>query len=199
MEKSIYQLICDNYVDGALSESFTLPAGDSGAAALCFAPGAGDGITIYHSARSSLNSLQIKLMAQALESASEGDYEEADELFYRLTGEKRAISLIDELQRYVDSHTDELDMEELFYASHYLITESTHTECVKIGLSIMELYGISDEGVREVIRRLGSYDEFTIFAIWNIRKWETGNQEIFELAKKVHSWGRIHAVERLEP
>ena len=29
--------------------------------------------------------------------------------------------------------------------------------------------------------------------------WSDGNQEIFELAKKVHGWGRIHAVERLSP
>lgn len=32
-----------------------------------------------------------------------------------------------------------------------------------------------------------------------MQKWDGGNDEIFALAKKVHSWGRIHAVERLEP
>ena len=72
-------------------------------------------------------------------------------------------------------------------------------ECVKVGLALLELFSEPEDRIKEIIRRLGLYDEFTIFSVWNMQKWENGNSEIFSLAQKTHSWGRIHAVERLEP
>ena len=32
-----------------------------------------------------------------------------------------------------------------------------------------------------------------------MRTWKDGNNEIWNLAKRVHGWGRIHAIEQLEP
>jgi hypothetical protein len=65
-------------------------------------------------------------------------------------------------------------------------------------LEILELFSYGNK-VQEVVRRLGSYDEFTLLSVWNMEHWDNGNDEIFALAKKVRGWGRIHAVERLEP
>lgn len=199
MEKSIYQQICDHITDGILDESFSLQDEDTDGAPFKWAPGAMDGVAMYHMQHSGLDASQAKGMAKALKSAASGNYPEAEALFNVWTKENRAISVIDELQKYVIDHSARLDAGNVFQTALSMMLHSTHIECVKIGMELMELFLVNDEKVREVIRRLGLYDEFTIFAVWNMQKWEDGNSEILKLAKKVHSWGRIHAVERLEP
>lgn len=64
---------------------------------------------------------------------------------------------------------------------------------------IVEIFNEPDDKLKDIIRTLGLSDEFSIFAIFNMLTWGNGNQDIFELAKKVHGWGRIHAVTRLNP
>ena len=49
-----------------------------------------------------------------------------------------------------------------------------------------------------MVRTLGLSDEFSIFSVFVMRQWEKGNDEIFELARKIHGWGRIHAIEQIE-
>ena len=199
MEKSIYQLISDNITGGALKEGFALPDEDPDDASVKWAPGAMDGVTIYHMHHQALDELQKKKMEEAVQSAAGGNYQEADSLFYEWTKTNRAVSVIDELQEYVIGHSSELDAENVYQTALFMMLQSGHTECVKIGLELMELFKANDDNVKEIIRRLGLYDEFTVFAVWNMQKWESGNDEIFNIAKKVHGWGRIHAVERLEP
>lgn len=199
MKESIYQLICDNITDGILNEGFSLPDEDSDDSSVIWAPGAMDGVTMYHVMRSELDTSQIKELEKTLRSAADGNYSEADALFYEWTKNNRAISVIDDLQKYVIDHSTELDAENVFRTAISLMLDSTHIECVKIGMELMELFKVNDEDIREVIRNLGLYDEFTVFSVWNMQKWENGNDEIFALAKKVHSWGRIHAVECLAP
>ena len=199
MEKSIYQYICDHMTDGALDVNFSLPDDDSDDSSFKWAPGALDGLSMYHMRHSGLDASQTKGMAKALKSAASGNYPETEALFYEWTKDNRAIGVIDELQKYVIDHSARLDANNVFHTALSLMLHSSHIECVKIGMELMELFQVRDEKIREIIRRLGLYDEFTIFSVWNMQEWDDGNTEIFELAKKVHSWGRIHAVERLEP
>ena len=35
--------------------------------------------------------------------------------------------------------------------------------------------------------------------MYNLKYWDNSNELIFELAKKLHGWGRIHAVKMLKP
>lgn len=95
--------------------------------------------------------------------------------------------------------TADLKPEDIFKMAGVLTLSSEHVECVKIGLELLELFPIEDDDVKEIVRTLGLCDEFTLFAVWDMRNWENGNAEIFELAKKVHGWGRIHAVRELKP
>jgi hypothetical protein len=48
---------------------------------------------------------------------------------------------------------------------------------------------------------MGVYDEFTYYSARTLSKgsWPKGNEELFILAKNVHGWGRIHAVEWIKP
>ena len=197
MSRSIYQLICDNIKDGVLDENFEIP--DEGGSEIKWAPGAMDGVTLYHSAHQGLGPDETKKMARALKAAASDNFPEADALFKEWTERNRAVSVVDELQDYVIKHADRLPPRGMHNTAMNLVLNSEHKECVKIGLEILELFGEPDEAIKEMIRRVGLYEEFTIFSVWNMQKWESGNDEIFKLARKVSSWGRIHAVERLEP
>ena len=199
MEKSIYQQIIDYISDGVLDNSFSLPDEAAGQSQVRFVPGAFDGICMYHMGHRDLDTDGAKQMAVALKTAANGDFPETDNLFAEWTKEHRAISYIDDIQKYVIDHAKRLDPGNVHHTALSMVLRSNHIECVKIGLELLELFGEPGEDLKEVIRCLGLYDEFTIFSVWNMQKWEAGNQEIFALAQKTHNWGRIHAVERLEP
>lgn len=199
MGKSIYQQICDNITDGILNGSFSLPDEEKGFSPLRFAPGAFDGMCMYHMRNGGLDAAGSKEMAKALKTAAAGNYKEANILFHEWTKEHRAVSYIDELQKYVIDHASKLNAGNLYNTALSMVLHSEYIECVKIGMELMELFSNPNENLKEIIRRIGLYDEFTIFSVWNMQKWDDGNEEIFALAKKCHSWGRIHAVERLEP
>lgn len=64
---------------------------------------------------------------------------------------------------------------------------------------MLELFSSVGDQTKAMIRNVGLSDEFTIFAVWAMQKWENGNAEVFDLAKKVRGWGKIHAVEALSP
>ena len=199
MKKSVYQTICDNITGGILDPAFSLPEENPDPSGLRFAAGALDGMYMYHMNQGGLSAKEAKKMARALKCAGAGDYEGTDSLFAEWTKDNRAVSIVDELQKHVIDHARVLAPGNVFRTALSLVTRSTHVECVKIGLELLELLQISNENVKDIIRRIGLCEEFTLFVVWNMMKWENGNEEIFRLAKKVHSWGRIHAVERLQP
>ena len=199
MSKSIYQLICDNLKDGMLPEGFSIPEPDS-PDEFTWSPGSKDGVTLFYGmGNAGLNSAAARTMARALKAAAGKRYEEADSIFASLCTEYRAVSIIDKLQKYVVDHNRHLDPCNVYQMARLLILSSANIECVKIGLALMELFGEPSEDDKTMIRRIGLYDEFTLFAVWNMQKWETGNEDIFYLAKHTYSWGRIHAIRHLEP
>ena len=199
MAESIYQQIADNISGGVLDRNFSpVEEGDDQTSTM-FAPGAMDGICMYHMRPEALDEEGRAQMAAALKAAAERSCQTADALFYEWAKEHRVISHIDDLQKYVIDHAGELDPGNVHYTALSLILYSCHIECVKTGLSLLELFREPAEDLKEIIRLLGLSDEFTVFSLWNMHNWEKGNEEIFSLAKKVHGWGRIHAVEQLEP
>ena len=197
MNKPIYQLICENIVDGQLDSNFDLPSEDTDG--IKWAAGAQDGVYIYHIGHRSLDDKQFKELVDAVNAAAKFGYEVAEPLFYHWSKDNQAIAAVDQLLNYIVDHQNELNPNNVFATAITMVKESVHVECVKIGLELLELFDTSGEKIREIIKNIGLSDEFTIFAIWNMRHWDNGNDEIFELVKKVHGWGRIHAIEFLEP
>lgn len=199
MEKSIYQQICDHLTEGILADDFSVKEEDHQEGAFRFAPGALDGITCYHMGLSDPGEAAAKEMIRALKCAARGSWEEADHKFAALCKDHRALCLVDHLQNYLRGHVRELDPGEMHAAAVHFLLHSRNIECVKIGLGILELFGEPVDELKEIIRRLGQYDEFTLFAVWNMQRWKNANEEIYRLARLTRGWGRIHAVERLEP
>ena len=197
-QKSIYEYMMDSIVDGALPQGFSLEPFKKDDA-IRFADGAADGIAIYHMMRPELPPDLDERIARAIAQASVDDYEGANATLVELTDEHPAIVIIDEIQRYVLEHAAEIDAQALWAYATFLLFLSDEVELVKIGLSWLELFGETDEQVKQVVRTLGLSDEFTIFAAWCARGWADGNEELFRLARNAKGWGRVHVLEMLEP
>jgi hypothetical protein len=138
-------------------------------------------------------------MAEALYAADEGNWQKADVLFDAFTKKCRAAAVVDELQGYIIDHQERFDPSRIAQSSLQILLHSSHAECIKTALEILELIRVNDGSFKTIIRNLSLYDEFTLFALWVMRNWENGNREIFRTAQNVRGWGRIHAVRLLAP
>lgn len=198
-EQSIFEYIANSIVNGVLPPNFNLDPYEKDEQDIRFADGAADGITIIHTAPPDLPDSLSNDIDRGITQACSGDYEAANETFGKICEEYRAVAIIDEVQRCVMERSGEINAEALWVYAVYLLGSSTDKELVKIGLVLLELFGDTDDEVKETIRILGRSDEFTLFAAWCARSWADGNEELFRLAQSVHGWGRIHTVQMLEP
>lgn len=197
--KSLYEIIFEAYKDGELPRDFSLPD-EKNSSGLRFADGAMDGISLYHIGAPQITDEIRESIKSAVDAASHRDIEHAEELF-RVLGEKiPAIRAIDELQSYIIENKDSLNAPDLYDCAARLMVTSSDRECVKFGMSMLELFNIEDnKTLTSAVELLGQCNEFTIFSVFIMSRWKDANERIFALAQRVHGWGRIHAVERLEP
>jgi hypothetical protein len=197
---SIFELITNNIDEnGFLIENFELSNAED-PEKVKFAAGAMDGICIYHMAHSPLSDEDEKKLEELIMLAGKNDFAEAEKGFALLCKEHRAITIIDELQECIIDNKDKLNPNTIFEFAVNMFLHSSDTECVKIGLSILELFNTDDnEELAKAIRTVALSDEFTIFSIFLMRKWPTAEEDILDCAKHVRGWGRIHSVDYIEP
>lgn len=197
-DKAIYDIINENLIDGELPEDFSLAAA-MGEENEDYADGAFDGITLYHIGRSDVSEDSMTLIDRIFHEINEEDMDAAFYTLFRFLENNTALGSIEEFEGYILDNADWIDPTNLYnFATECLV--SADRELVKFGLEIMEIFAEPSESVKEFIRTLGLCNEFTLFALFNIiTNWSDPNTEIFNLAKKTHGWGRIHAVERLQP
>jgi hypothetical protein len=75
-------------------------------------------------------------------------------------------------------------------------TEAPDRTPVKFGIALLGMFDAA--GHREVFMTLGRHDEFTLYCTVSMLKGSAEpEQDLFELARQVDGWGRIHIVERL--
>lgn len=186
--------------NGVLPDDFCLPeAQKTPDGKHSFADGALDGICIYHTEPKLESSGEL---VELIKLASDGAVKKAAvriEKYFKNNGDLRMLPFVDKLQSYISDNKEKLDAENIYYMAIELTVGAKNKEAVKCGLSIFELFGTFNDALKEAIMNLALSDEFTMYAIWVIKKWEDGNERIFELAQKTHGWGRIHAVYALEP
>jgi len=118
--------------------------------------------------------------------------------------EHSPIVELDLIQDYLRDHYEEdenLDLKEIAKNAFTLLTNTDNRQCVKYALGLLELFPFLEEadGYAPIVRFMAQCDEFTFYAMYVMGEWENGNDEVFELAKRVHGWGRIHCVSYLEP
>ena len=196
--KSIYYYIKANTKDGRLPEGFKIPWLDSG-----WAPGAHDGVLLNHMPPLKPDSnREIDILGTLMLMSAEnyGDY--ASQIFRtleKLDGEFGIVRLCDEINQIMFDHQKELNLENMLRFSDWILCEGISLLAIKAALTIISCYTVP--WVEEVMMEVGIYDEFTYFSVRMLSRsiWPKGNDEIFTLAKKVHGWGRIHAVDMIEP
>ncbi len=205
--KAIYDYIKEALDDqGNLPEDFSLPEenekSEENMNGLKFAPGAMDGIILYHFGPSSDKDNEERiLLKEAIETAANGSEEEAFDKIEEYAKKAHAISDMDVLVNHIIKHQSVYAPDKIFKFACRLITMGTRVEAVKIGMGILELFRTNEmPKVKDMIRMLSQYDEFALFGCFLILSgWDNRDEELLEIAKKNHGWGRIHAVARIAP
>lgn len=189
--------------DGSLPSDFALPKIKT-KENLSFADGALDGITIYHCGIHNEEECEQRLepLCEVLRliSANRPSQAEKKLLDYFSGDYTSMLPLIDDLQHWIIDNASDLNPGLIFTFSVNLIEESGNAECIKFAMSILEIMDIEENKTwRDTVCTLGLSDEFTLYSLFLIRHWSDASTVIFDLAKKIHGWGRIHAVEWLSP
>ncbi len=195
--RSIYEIISENIVNGELPVHFHLPEKESDNK-VRFASGAMDGIAFYHMGHADMSENSTSKLNELMHAVTDGNFELAEEKLSDFAKDNTPLNAIDDFEQFIYDNTDWIDPGNLGVFAEYCLMNADKN-IVKYGMEMMELLAEPEERVKEIFRTLALSDEFTLFAVFNMRNWQNGNDEIFKAAQKVHGWGRVHAVERLEP
>jgi hypothetical protein len=197
LEPSIYSVIETNLKFGSV-EDIELPdeerfADDSN---VLWAPGALDGIFIYHVNHQRDDSLAENVLHKLLSITKRNLLKDKLNL-YNLLRENHVLPFLDSLLEKISD--SDMDLEDLYNIALWLATETPDREPVKLGIGLLGRLdaGENSEHV-DIIRLLGQHNEFTLYsAIALSNRVNTPLDELLILAKQVHGWGKIHVVERI--
>ena len=135
---SVYEHITAALRNGKLPENFSLP--DAGDSVIHWAPGAMDGVAIYHMGAPSFSEADRQAVLSAVQTASQGEYHEAYQAFLALGKKYSAYHMIDELQHCIIDHEKSLDLGALHRFAAKCLVDAPDIDCVKFGLEILEIY-----------------------------------------------------------
>lgn len=193
--RSIYEHLRAHTVGGVLAPAdLELPdSNDALGEDMRWAAGARDGVLAFH-AHGGGDEASCKRTVEALRA-----------LFQQANAENLATLASSCTQSQLASHADGLvdalneipglDAVRVHQLGMVLAKEAPHPELVKLGITLL---GMIEHDDREVLLQLGLHDELTMFAVVAlIKQNDTFEPVIWDLAKRVHGWGRIHAVSRL--
>ena len=193
----ILDYIRENMVDGALPDDFMLPEGPIDEEGDRFIDGAMDGILLYHN-EPQINELgKLENIIKDAAAGSDAAIAKTDRFFEK--EDIRALTLVDNVQKYILNNQESLDANNMYKYGIYLTVSARNKESVKIGLSILEIFCDYNDALLEAILDLAKCNEFTLFCIWAVRGLENGNELIFSIAQNVYGWGRIFAVDDIDP
>ena len=190
---SIYELIKTSIqTNGELPEDFKLPPKDPNG--IPWADGAMDGVYIYHTVRKEED---IEALKSIVFQISEGKFEEAqtnlDKLDFSMVS--RRYSLLN----WIVQEEEKINLNNLYEFATLQLTTSKNIELIKFCLSVLTIVNIeTDKDTIEKVKILALSDEFTLYCLNIFVKLENSNKEIFEIAKKVKGWGRVHSIGYLE-
>ena len=197
---SIYELIKTSIQsNGELPEDFKLPQKDPNG--VPWADGAIDGVFIYHTVRNEEN---IDALKNIVFQISERKFEDAQTNLDKL--DFSMISRRYSLLNWIIQEEEKINLNNLYEFATFQLTTSKNIELIKFCLSVLTLMNIeTDKDIIEKVKILALSDEFTlycldilVYCLDILVQLEDSNEEIFEIAKKVKGWGRIHSIEYLQ-
>jgi len=181
---------------GLLDAGMTLPDEEELDTSIRWASGAQDGVLSHHSMPGEDTAQADEVFDLIFEALSRQPPADAfDRLDDRLRTSS-ALGLVDTLlERIVRSPLPPAGVYEL---GRRLATSSRHREPVKIGIALLGVVQAADGDAQELLATLGRHEEFTLYsAVALAAVADDPESAVFELAKLVDGWGRIHLVERL--
>lgn len=142
------------------------------------------------------NTDRAKMMYRALQVVLEDAAPTKLERFYEQLLQQGAIEFIDPLMDEIIQRKD-LDPQRLERLAGWIAQNSPDREPIKFALALLGI--VRSSKYDSVIAILGRHEEFTLYAVVAFSNIGGNDVEakIWDLAKHVHGWGRIHAVHRL--
>lgn len=177
------------------SDGTTLPDEAVEAGGLRWAAGALDGVMGHHVGDGDGAELRVKQLTKALADLCEHASSERLAHLDRVASQDGVLSMIDDLLGGVVKAS--LPVDRVHAVGELLAREAAGREAVKLGVALLGLVRGFDD--RALLLELGAHDEFTLFAAVALARQSGDDAEasLWELAKRVDGWGRIHVVERL--
>lgn len=161
---------------------------------LRWAPGAMDGAFGHHG-NPGAREKEAENIADLMKSISKKNGQAEKIALYNMLSEDRIMDFIDPaLEKMIAAEVPVYPY--LHDYARWLAFESPDRGPVKFGIALLGL--IRDSNDIDKIITLGKHEEFTLFsAVAITNSLENSEQVLWELAKCVDGWGRIHLVERL--
>ena len=165
---------------------------------LKFAPGAEDGILLFHTPEVKLEGTDADKLFEIIKTISSGRYEDADDMISHFSGKYAAIKIYSDLRKMILEHLPSLEQNNLYKYSYIRLGLSQDRDVLKYAMMLLSLFKEPKEDIKNTVRIVGTYDEFTYFAVLNALRWSNSEEEIYSLAKRTQGWGRIHAIAHLK-
>jgi len=198
--KPLLELICRaENKEGRLVKGFMLPPEKESHMKLAL--GTTDGTLMFHAPlRNGKDIPAFGLLTKAVDLAAKGEREEALAVVDEFAQTSQVLPMMDAIQEYVQEKQAKIDPSVLMSFATELFSKGTKRETVKLGLALLGLFETENiPALRSFIKAIAACDEFTLYAMYIMYGWKDGNDAIFDVAKKVFGWGKIFAIQFLEP
>ncbi len=115
--------------------------------------------------------------------------------FYKLLLKGNVLSFIDDLLTLI-AESENLNVDRVHDFARWIATESPDREPIKVALAILGIF--EGEQHKKLFMTFARHDEFTLYAGTALMtSLDDPESTIWECAKMVEGWGRIHLVENL--
>jgi hypothetical protein len=156
--------------------------------------GALDGVVSHHIGNGDPQVI-AGLILKALAALTQKDTSDRANALYSLLTTHSALEYVDGLLPMIAKSTT-LRRDRVQAVARWLATGAADREAVKAAIAILGVVSSGED--REVLITLGKHEEFTLFAVVALGHSEEDPEPLlWEVARCVTGWGRIHSVKRL--
>lgn len=162
-----------------------------------WAAGAMDGVLGHHFGKDKEKQELVDRFTNLLRKQCNNPNDKTRRATYLALMDDKLLGYIDELLNNIRAQKS-INAGVLWNEALWLTTKGTHRGVVKAGIALLGLFNC--ESASDILLILGRHDEFTLYvSVAIMNGMEDSENKLFELAKHVDGWGKIHIVERLEP
>lgn len=184
--------------EGKLPQDFRPEEKTSKKEELLFAPGAMEGIFSHHVAGNAEGESFIPVLKEYIgmtpkQALADFESRKADNI--------KVANMRYHLLEDIIAHKEELPPVKVINLAYCFAKEGTRVETVKLGLSMLSLFDLSEnKGTVQLLYVLGHCEDFTDYVLMSVKNWSEARRQkfCFALAPKLYGWGKINIVEMLE-